>query len=126
MKSFLLSLFILFTISSYAQKKETKTSKKDMFNFNIQSSYSLYPDLSLHIYLKKDINDALLKSIPQIIKDQLSDAYVSDIIRYKQHYFIIIDFQGITFERGTRSLENSFLQLSKINDSLKIEKIIVE
>jgi hypothetical protein len=126
MKPLLLFLFILIVVSSCAQKKATNTREKDMINFNVQSSYSLYPDLSLQIYLKKDINDSLLKSIPGIIKEQLPNAYVSDITKYKQYYFIMIDFQGMPFEEGTHSLERSFLQLSKINYSLEIEKIIVE
>jgi len=126
LKSLLLSVFILIAVASCAQKNGASVPDKDTISFSIQSDYSSYPDLNLKIYLKKNIGDSLLKSIPHTIKEQIPDAYISGIVKEKQYYFLMIDFQDMAFDAGTHSLEQSFLRLKKINNSLGIEKIIVE
>lgn len=110
----------------FIKPKKRLSKKKNSLNFIVEYDYTLYPDLSLTIYTKNQLDDETLKMIHTVLNQHISNTYISEITSENDQYCGIFDFQNTPYEKGTAELLIALQELSKLKISSSIEKISIE
>lgn len=111
---------------AFVKPKKQLSRKKNNLNFTVEYDYALYPDLSMTISTEAALDEETPKMIHEVLNQQLSGAYVSELEGKVNQYHGIFDFHDIPYEKGITQLVLALQELSKLQISSTIKKITIE
>lgn len=110
----------------FIKPKKQLPKKKNNLNFIVEYDYALYPDLSLTIHTKNELDDQSLKMIHTVLNQHISNTYISEITSEGDQCCGIFDFHDNPYEKGIAELLTAFQELSRLAISSSIRKISIE